>query len=272
MTIALKIGDEKSQVKGFIYLDAVTSYTKTLAGKVTSFPLDSGVSISDHFIAENSKFTLEGIVSNVDISGESDLVSIDNEKPMNAKARPDSPTIYAQESTLQYLPSSVKQFFDRSDAGILVETETQTALPAIEALFEELMRGNYYNSADNKWKNKMTLTTLYEMDGSNFVNAKTDLVITNVSVTENADSGDAMSVSITLEKVRFVTLDKTEMPKNANVGVKKKIAATENKGKVDTVSGKLGESDLSKEAPKMQPAGTFKDAYEVSKNHLASRR
>ena len=28
MTIALKIGDKDSQVQGFIYLDAVTSYTK----------------------------------------------------------------------------------------------------------------------------------------------------------------------------------------------------------------------------------------------------
>ena len=50
MTIALKIGNEESQVRGFIYLDAVVSYTKTLGGKVTSFPVDSGVQISDHFI------------------------------------------------------------------------------------------------------------------------------------------------------------------------------------------------------------------------------
>ena len=59
MRIALKIGDEESQVKGLIFLNAVTAYS-SLSGKVTSFPVDSGVNIADHFISNNQKFTVEG--------------------------------------------------------------------------------------------------------------------------------------------------------------------------------------------------------------------
>ena len=252
MTIALKIGDDNSQVKGFIYLDAVTAYTKTLGGKVTSHPVDSGVNIADHFISNNQKFTIEGVVSDVDLTGVSDLIDIDGEKPINARPRPDAPTIYGQTSVLQYLPSSVKQFFERSEAGVLADSaSTQTSIPTIEALLEDLLRATYYNAADKKWRNKMTTTTLYEMRGTDFVNAKTDLVITDVSIPETIDSGTALQISFTLEKVRFVTLDKTDLPKKATQPVKKKVAAKQSQGKQVCPEGTsdTNSKDTNKDAP-----------------------
>ena len=107
---------------------------------------------------------------------------------------------------------------------------TQTSIPTIEALLEDLLRATYYNAADKKWRNKMTTTTLYEMRGTDFVNAKTDLVITDVSIPETIDSGTALQISFTLEKVRFVTLDKTDLPKKATQPVKKKVAAKQSQG------------------------------------------
>ena len=237
MTIALKIGNDESQVKGFIYLDAVTVYSKSLSGKVTSFPVDSGVNISDHFISNNQKFTIEGVVSNVDISGISDSISIDGEKPINAVPRPDTPTIYGQTQALQYLPASARQFYERSVPGVLVDSESQSTTQIIEALLEELMRATYYNTTDKRWRNKMTITTLYEMEGTNFRNAKTDLVITDVGINENPETGDALFLSISLEKVRFVSLANTEMPKLAAKPVQKKITPTEDKGRVNGDTG-----------------------------------
>ena len=240
MTIALKIGDKDSQVQGFIYLDAVTTYTKDMDGKVTSFPVDSGANISDHFISQNQKFTLEGVISDVDITGLSDKVMVDGEKPINAKPQPTATRISGQQGALQYLPSAVKQFFERTDATVYSDASSQASIPAVELLFEELMRGTYYNSADNRWRNKMTTTTLYEMDGINFINAKTDLVITNVSITEDADSGDALYMSISLEKVRFVTLEMTDV-KNVKSSSQKKVAGTTNKGTPAVDTGKGGD-------------------------------
>lgn len=258
MTIALKIGNEESQVRGFIYLDAVVSYTKTLSGKVTSFPVDSGVQISDHFISNNQKISFEAIVSDVDITGYSDLVQIDGEKPMNAHPRPAQPTITGQSSALQYLPSAARQFFERSEASVTAPSEAQNNSPAVEALLTDLMRATFYNEADKKWRNKMTFTTLYEMSGTNFVNALTDLVITDVVFTETPDSGDALTMSFSLEKVRLVTLDKTEMPKKAKPAVKKKVASKESQGKQACPAGTSDTTkvDTNVNSPKVKGSGS----------------
>lgn len=245
MTIALKIGSEDSQVQGFIYLDAVTRYDKDLSGKVTSFPVDSGANISDHFIANNPKLSLEGVVSDVDITGGSALVSLDGNKPLNSRGMPPTAKIAGQENALQFLPASVKQFFERSNSAVSVESATQSNIPVIEMLFEELMRGTYYNPADNRWRNKMTPTTLYEMDGANFSNAKTDLIITDVSFKEDPDSGDALYISLTLEKVRFVTLEMASVGKLSKGITQKKVAGTKDKGTPATEAGKSDDAKAS---------------------------
>lgn len=262
MTIALKIGDDNSQVKGFIYLDAVTAYTKTLSGKVTSHPVDSGVNIADHFLVNNRKFTLEGIVSGADITGISDKIKIGEEKPLNAREQPRTIGIDAgSNGLLKFLPSAIKQFISSPEPKVTVYGQMGASAPAVEGLFSSLMDGTYYNSADKKWRNKITLVTLYEMIGSNFINAHTDLVLTDVSFQETVDGGEALQISLSLEKVRFVTLDKTDLPKKATQPVKKKVAAKQSQGKQVCPEGTSDTNDknTSSIAPK-QPAKNFIEA------------
>ena len=71
MSLALKFGDLQaggSDIKGIIYFDAVTVYTKDYSGKVTSHPIEAGASISDHFVSDNPKFKISGVLSHVDWS------------------------------------------------------------------------------------------------------------------------------------------------------------------------------------------------------------
>lgn len=115
----------------------------------------------------------------------------------------------------------------------------------------------------------MTFTTLYEMDGVNFVSAKSDLVITDVNIQENPDSGDALYISFTLEKVRLVTLDKTIMPKKAKKKVKKKVASKQSQGKQDAANGTctVGEKSTDPNAPKSSdPAVTFRQSLTANQN------
>ena len=157
MSLALKIGNENSEVRGFIYLDAVTAYSRSSTGKVTSFPVDSGVNISDHFISSNQKFTIEGIVSGADITGISDKVKIGDEKPLNARVQPQTVRIDAgSNGLLKFLPSAVQQFISSPSPKVSVFGEMNTSAPAVEALLESLMTGVYYNSVDKKWRNKIT--------------------------------------------------------------------------------------------------------------------
>lgn len=247
MRIALKIGDEESQVKGLIFLNAVTAYGRSLSGKVTSFPVDSGVNIADHFISNNQKFTVEGVISDFDIGGESNIFKVGDEKPLNAQKTPDSPTISGPSGALKYLPGVVKQFYSDTAPTVTSSDRAQNTTAIIEGLLEELMRGNYYDSVTKKWRNKMTTTILYEVEGSVLKNARTDLVITDVSFNETPDSGEALYISFTLEKVRFVSLANTEM-KQAAKPIQKKIAPKDDKGKVngDTGTQQSGQDGNSK--------------------------
>lgn len=262
MTIALKIGSEDSQIQGFIYLDAVTQYGRDFSGKVTSFPVDSGANISDHYIARNPKFTIRGVFSSADITGMSSKVLNNNVKPINARDKPRAVNITGQSKSLQFLPSAVSQFFERSSPQVNVADATANTLPLVEMLLEELMAGTYYNQADNRWRNKMTGTVLYEMNGTNFAKSRTDLIITDVSFEEDPDSGDALIVSISLEKIRLVSLSVTDMPKKAATPVKKKVAETEKKGVVDTVKGA---ADTAKDGVGGAVSDKFGPAMEASK-------
>lgn len=267
MTIALKIGNEDSQVQGFIYLDAVTKYGRNLSGKVTSFPMDSGSNVSNHFISNNQKFTISCVISDVDITGVSDRVRLGELKPLNAKPQPSVPDIAPSENSLSFLPSAVKQFFSRSSPTVGVDLESKSNIAIIEMLFEELMRGVYYNSADNRWRNKVTVTTIYEMDGADFSNARTDLIITDIDFEEDPDSGDALFVSMSLEKVRFAVLEITEVGRNANTTTQNKVSDTKNKGTPSTEEGKTDTEDPSKNTnPTKAPiANKLKDAISDSK-------
>ena len=100
----------------------------------------------------------------------------------------------------------------------------------------------------------MTATTLYEMDGPNFVNAHTDLVITSVVFEEDTETGDALKLSLSMEQIRLVNIDKTDMPKLAKPAVQKKVASTAKKGtpscpegKTDTESANNSTGDKAKE-------------------------
>lgn len=255
MTIALKIGNEDSQVQGFIYFDAVTVYTKNLSGKVTSFPVDSGVNISDHFIPSNQKFSIEGVISESDIHGYSNSTRLNDDTAINARKFPTAANISGLDSIApSFLPAAVSQFLDSKNAVVTSDEWDGANAPKVEALLTELMRGVYYNQANKKWRNKMITTTLYEMNFKVFVNAHTDLVITDISFREDADTGEGLTITMELEKIRMVGIEQVAIPKKA---VAKKVAPTEKKGTPACPVGKVvdgvkeGAKDL---APKISPA------------------
>ena len=85
-------------------------------------------------------------------------------KPINAKIKPDAAQV--EESgggLLSFLPSAVNQFFKKEPSTVYVDKRQPSTIPTVELLLSELMAGIYYNSADNRWRNKMTPTVIYEM-------------------------------------------------------------------------------------------------------------
>ena len=114
MTLAIKWGDEASDVSGMIYFDAVTLYNRSYTGQVTKHPVDLGGNITDHFIRENPRFTLSGVISSVDIDTQMWVLPALYEEGTVVNQRPYVQPVQVQSSNLSMisnmLPASISQF------------------------------------------------------------------------------------------------------------------------------------------------------------------
>ena len=101
---------------------------------------------------------------------------------------------------------------------------------------------------EKKLKNRMTLVTLYGFENGILSTEASDLVMTSFDVEEDADSGTGLFVTITLEEVRFVTLQKANLPKDVSAKLSKAAQGTAKKGKGDSTKSPVDTS--STEGPK----------------------
>lgn len=230
MTIAMKIGDDTSAVRGLLYFDVVTSFGETRSGSVTSFPLDMGVSVADHYIAKNPAYQLKGILSSADISGVSSNIKIGEDTPLNAHAKPEMPLILDTSLGLaKLLPGSVSQFYKTAIPAVVEGGSAAPSQAQIKDVLREIMTGVQYSQTLKRYQNKMTLVTLYEMDGNNIKTQHDNLVLTSFAVEEDVDTGDCIPLSLSFERVRFVTVEKVaptkraSTKKSANKGIKKPV-------------------------------------------------
>ena len=234
MSLAIKFGNvnDSNSISGFIYFDAVTDYSRSYGGKVTSHPIDAGASVSDHFVSDNPRFRVNAVVSGVDLSAIPSKILIDNEAPLNTNLQPNSISVNNFYSNLtSILPASVLQFIESNqftiDGGGGLRKNYKKE---VSFLIENLIKGLYYNENRKKWENRMTPITLYEMEGETFTDAYNNLILINANFSEGVDNWDALNADFQFEQVRFVTLEKVDAPKTS----KKGASTTKEKGKVVT--------------------------------------
>lgn len=216
MSIAIRFGDtsDPSVLSGAIYFDAVTQYSKNLSGRVTEHPLEAGASITDHFISSNPKYDITGFISSVDFSNIPSVLLLDGEGVINNSPQPSPVSVQDIGALRRFIPGVLDQFFGQTSPSIQMErSERMNYKLSIENFFEILMSGLSYNEKRKKWENRMTTATLYELQGSTAIKPIPDLVVVSVRVEEDEETGDSLPLSISLEKVNFVTLEKAEAPK-----------------------------------------------------------
>lgn len=235
MSLVLKFGDDTKEgsISGIIYFDTVTNYSKTFSGSMTKHPVEAGATISHHYIANNPTYTLSGVISGVDISSVPEQIRVDGEPVMNVNAQ--STTISVNDigsGLMRFLPDTISQFLPKTTPSIIGGDSARTDYKEeVELLLETLMNGLFYNKDRKRYENRMTLMTIYEMDGSSETRRNNDLVMTSYSVQENAESGDALFLNLTFEKARFVELQEVDSPKVAKgTDVEKAASKTKDKG------------------------------------------
>lgn len=243
MSILLKIGDKESPASGLIYLNATTEYSRSFSGTLSSNPLDAGAKVSDHFTSDNPKFTIAGVISGVDFSPYPSKIELDGEKPLNVNESPEAVEVSNLLSSWgKLIPDSVGQFLPNTTPQIKMDTqERQDSKEGVETLLEEVMTSLFFNEKRNRFENKMTLVTMFEVENGNLGRSTGDLVITSYNVKEDPESGDALFISLTLEKARFSTLQTAEAPQpEKGTDVSKQAATTKDKG---TVSGEKADAE-----------------------------
>lgn len=267
MTIAIKFGDSQDvqSVSGVIYFDAVTKWEKTYGGKTTQHPIESGASITDHYISDNKKYKLSGVISSVDFSPLPSMIVLDGENVSNINPQPTPVQVMGDNPFSNLIPDILSQILGTATPSISMDNyERVNHGAAVEGVMEQILHGLYYNQDEHRLENKMTLTTLFEMENGSTMPSKTieNLVITKFGVSEDPETGDALQCEMELEQVSFVMLQDAEAPtptegtkasrataKEKDLGSNTKVPETPNdkvtieglsgdvKGNVSTIAG-----------------------------------
>lgn len=266
MSIAIAFGDMEdiNSVSGAIYLSATTTYNRKYSGRVSEHPLESGVSVSDHYTSHNPIYNISGVISSVDFSNIPSMLVVDGQPILNNQSSPDIVSVNnTGGSLMSFIPASITQFIPKTlslDVNMSVDVRDNKA-GEVEDLLKELMGGLYYSEERGKWENRMTPSKLFVIEGVSPNPPIENLVFTDVSVTEDENSGEELFVSMTLEQVRFVTLQDAEAPKpQPKSATAVKTAPDIPKGEVPSgASGKLSDKPKPKDK-------TYADKLEEIRN------
>lgn len=237
MSLALKWG-ETEEDSGFIYMDAVSTYTQNYTGQVTKHPVSKGYNITDAFIKNNPTFTFSAVITGVDISTQSFLITDpdDGSIPYNVGVAPSAVSVNSTDQSVlkQFIPDSIGQFLSDSTPDIRMDTQRQDLIEQIRQILIDLMDGVKYNEKTNKFESNILVVKLYEYTGTVIKRIVADLVITGITFREDANTGYALYCDIACEQVTFVDLERVNIPKAVAAPIKKKAASKQSLGKCDS--------------------------------------
>ena len=188
--------------KDLIHLSVITSYGLNYNNTVTSHPVENGSKISDHVQAENLSVSIRGVVVDTDIFSGTNVVS--------------EPAILSQNDAFTVVASTgsnVKLGGDVVKKALLDARNNKELCTIIDG--EVGITGRATGKVKNVYNN---------------------CVITSLSFSEGADSGDGVEVSLTLEQIKLVTLREVvvNVPTKTTKGTGKSNKAADGKPKTNT--------------------------------------
>lgn len=210
MSLAIKFGnflDDKPTTSGFVYIDAVLNYSRDFKGQLTSHPIGSGSNISDHFIRSNPTYSFSGVISGADISRGTYLIKDLEGVTSPSNTHLDIPQVQIQSSNklLSLIPQTISSFFVDAESSVRVDTSVKRqTLEEIRIILERLFDSS--NSSP-------FIVKLFEYEGSKVTKLIDNLVCTSLSFREDAESGYALYVDMTLEQATFTALKTTKLSK-----------------------------------------------------------
>lgn len=262
MSLCLKWGDDSAQNGGLIFFDAVTTYTKNNKGRVTKHPIALGSNIADHFIKDNDTIRISAVISGADISTNTYLIQdLDGNAPYNSfdPVTPVSVNSTDQSVLKKFIPDSIGQFLSDSTPEVVLDSAREDLLEQIRDALESLNSGVVFNDRTGQFDPNIQLVQLYEYDGTVLRKIINNLVITEITFKEDANTGYALYFDMSFEQVTFAFLKKTIIPKDVTDSLKKKAAPKSSKGKAGSTPNVGG-------APKSPPPADVSASREADAN------
>lgn len=237
MSLAVSWGDSSVQDGGFIYCDAVSAYTQNYSGQVTRHPIDSGGSVTDHYIRDNPKFTIGAVITGVDISTGTYLIQdLDGNSPYNSNEAPNAVSVNSTDQSVlkKFIPDSIGQFLSDDQPEVTVDSRRTDLIEQIRQALIDLTAGVIFNEKTGQFDPSIQLIRLFEYDNISLRKVINNLVMTKITFKEDANTGYALYCDITFEQVTFAFLKKTTIPKDVQNALKKKASSKASKGKQDS--------------------------------------
>lgn len=189
MSIALKFENDD-----VVWLDAVTSYSESLSGRVTEHPVEDGTVISDSVIKDPANFSLNAVVSNADFCFNRPIDIILSPFVKNtanieaARLNGNKP-----KSITKYLPDSLSSFFPVDIPEVVTSTTINDFASTVRTRITEAF-------------DKGESITVVEYDNGEVKRSIPDLYLTSLTFNETVETGDALEVSMSIRKVVKVVL------------------------------------------------------------------
>lgn len=237
MTLAVRWGENNAEDGGFLFFDCVTVYTQEYSGTVTAHPVDSGANITDHYIKNNSRFTLSGVITGVDVSTGSALIQdLEGSFPFNTRLAPNTVSVTSTDDSVlnQFIPDSIGQFLPDTQPQVVMDSARAEIIDQVRDALIDLTSGTKLNEETGQFDSNIQIVRLFEYKGTLLNRILNNLVITSVRFNEDASTGNALYCDITFEQVTFAFLKKTEIPKDVQRPVQKKASPKKSIGKCDS--------------------------------------
>ena len=189
-------------------IDATMKDSRSFSNKITEKPIEDGSCVSDALILNNTKYTLQGIVSNTPI----------------VNALKQDVTVEISSGFL----NTASQFLN----GYTTENSTVKTTP--------VKSDTYVLNAYNFLTNLMSSSKVFSVKITGYPELK-NLLPTSLHVDFDQESGDALHFNLEFEKIKMVSSKTTTVPKNAN---ENKVANVKSNGTTKTEKPKEDESFL----------------------------
>jgi hypothetical protein len=209
---------KEQSTSDIITLSCVTSFDESYTGSVSSHPIESGSTITDHVTSDNDKFKVSGVVSDYDFLNPSKDLALEDVS-LSKEGFPDASR---SESTSRFANGLL-------DSG-LIDVPDKYRAEYIKRRLIDIR------------KNSLLVTILEYPDSGELVQ-HTNCILTSLSFKEDENSGYAVYPDMAFEKINVVQVQVEEVntskiPKLSDSKVADAAAGTSDKGSTDVCHGR----------------------------------